>query len=140
MCTNMHKDLENRFPNYGAKEKIYAYTHLLHPGQKGTILYQLGLYNSTCESFVLDEEGAPPEVAVLDEAVDADSDDEEQAMLIRASQGMSDVIPVELTPMGKELAAYRSSGLLPGKNLDVLAYWKNHEKQFPLLAKVIRGY
>ena len=39
-------------------------------------------------------------------------------------------------PMMQEIVAYISGGLLPGKNLDVLSYWKNHAKQFPLLAKV----
>ena len=33
-----------------------------------------------------------------------------------------------------------SGGLVPGKNLDVLGFWKIHEKQFPLLAKVVKKY
>ena len=35
MSDNMAKDLEKRFPNYGSGEKAFAFTHLLHPGQKG---------------------------------------------------------------------------------------------------------
>ena len=38
--------------------------------------------------------------------------------------------------MMKETVVYMNGGLVPGKNLDVLGFWKNHEKQFPLLAKV----
>ena len=38
--------------------------------------------------------------------------------------------------MMKEIVVYMNGGLVPGKNLDVLGFWKNHEKQFPLLAKV----
>ena len=40
----------------------------------------------------------------------------------------------------QEIVSFISGGLLPGKNLDVLAYWKQHAKQFPLLAKVVKKY
>ena len=39
-------------PDYGANEKAYAYTHMLHPGQKGTILYQLGIFNQTLQKWL----------------------------------------------------------------------------------------
>ena len=34
LCSFMTKDLEKRYPKNGSGEKAYAYTHLLHPGQK----------------------------------------------------------------------------------------------------------
>ena len=137
MCANMIKDIEKRFPNYGANEKAYAYTHMLHPGQKGTILYQLGIFNQTLQKMVEEEEHAPTE-AGLDVAMNvlSDDEDEEQAMLASMSQAMPKANPTDDSPMNKEMIAYINGGLIPGKNLDVMAYWRNHEKQFPLLSKV----
>ena len=138
LCQKLFTDLDKRYPNYGSDEKVYAYTHLLHPGQKGTILYQQSIWNATCQSLIEDEESAPAE-AGLDVAMHLasdDEDDEEQAMLASMSQAMPRANPNEESPMMQEITAYVSGGLLPGKNLDVLAYWKNHEKVYPLLAKV----
>ena len=141
LCAHMYQDLEKRYPNYGSGEKAYAYTHLLHPGQKGTILYQQSIWNATCQSLISDEESAPAE-AGLDVAmnVDSDEEDEEQAMLASMSQAMPKANPNAESPMMQEITAFMSGGLVPGKNLDVLAYWKLHEKQFPLLAKVNKLY
>lgn len=141
LCTNMSKDMEKRFPKYGGNEKVYSYCHLLHPGQKGTILYQLGEYQTTVNSLLADEENAPAE-AGLDVAmhVESDEEDEEQAMLASMSQNLPKTAQNEDTPMMKEILAYMSGGLVPGKNLDVLGFWKIHEKQFPLLAKVVKKY
>ena len=134
----MRNDLEKRFPNYGSGEKVYAYTHLLHPGQKGTILYQQNIYNATCQSLCEDEEKLVPEEVGLDVAmVDSDDEDEEQAMLASMSQAMPRANQNDDSPMMQEIVSFISGGLLPGKNLDVLAYWKQHAKQFPLLAKVV---
>ena len=72
LCTNMSKDMEKRFPKYGGNEKVYSYCHLLHPGQKGTILYQLGEYQTTVNSLLADEENAPAE-ADLDVAMQNNS-------------------------------------------------------------------
>ena len=137
MCANMNKDLEKRFPNYGANEKAYAYTHLLHPGQKGTILYQLNIYNTTVQKMIEEEEKPSADVG-LDVAIrfDSDEEDEEQAMLASMSQAMPKPNKSDDSPMMKEVIAFINGGLIPGKNLDVMAYWKAHEKEFPLLAKV----
>ena len=137
MCDHMNKDLEKRFPRYGVNEKVYAYCHLLHPGQKGTILYQLSEFNNTVNALVEEEEQVPAEAGLdVGMHLDSDEEDEEQAMLASMSQNMPKPNPNEDTPMMKEIVTYMNGGLVPGKNLDVLAYWKNHEKQFPMLAKV----
>ena len=62
--------------------------------------------------------------------------DEEQAMLANMSQAMPKANPNDDSPMMQEVVSYISGGLIPSKNLHVLAYWKQHAKQFPLLAKV----
>ena len=141
LANNMSTDLEKRFPNYGSGEKAYAYTHLLHPGQKGTILYQQSIWNQTCQMMIEEEEGAPDQDAGLDQAMQVDSDeDEEQAMLASMSQAMPKGNPTDDSPMMQEIVSFVSGGLVSGKNLDVLLYWKQHEKQYPLLAKVVRKY
>ena len=82
MCAKMSKELDKRFLNYGANEKAYAYTHMLHPDQKGTILYQLSIFNISLQKMVEEEENTPIEFG-LDVAmqIQSDSEDEEQAML-----------------------------------------------------------
>ena len=101
-----------------------------------TILYQQNIFNQTCQLMIEDEEG-PPEELGLDVAMTADSDeDEEQAMLASMSQALPKANVNDDSPMMQEIVAFVSGGLLPGKNLDVLAYWKNHAKQYPLLKKV----
>ena len=138
-CSNLHGDIDKRYPRYGCEEKAFAYAHLLHPGQKGTILFKVGLWQSTIDMLIMDEEGAPEEVN-LDEAMNLDEEDEEQAMLIQASQGMMEERRSETSPLEKEWLEYRAGGLVISKNLDVLNWWSIHEKQFPLLAKITRKY
>ena len=54
-----------------------------------------------------------------------DEDYEEKAMLMQASQGMIE---------------FRAGELVAGKNLDVLLWWSQHEKLFPMLSKIVRKY
>ena len=61
-------------------------------------------------------------------------DDEEQAMLATFSQGMNVTVESELRPLAQELQHFRKGPAI--YNVDVLAYWKAHEKEFPLLAQV----
>ena len=68
--------------------------------------------------------------------IDSDEEDEDQAMLASMSQAMPKPNKSDDSPMMKEVIAFINGGLIPGKNLDVMAYWKAHEKEFPLLAKV----
>ena len=59
----------------------------MHPGQEGTILYQLSIYNQTLQKMIEDEEtpsaetGMDVSMQVLDE-----EEDEEQAVLASMSQ------------------------------------------------------
>ena len=59
ICTTMHTDIERRYPRYGCEDKLFALTHLLHPGQKGTILFKVGLFQPTIDQLITEEEGAP---------------------------------------------------------------------------------
>ena len=44
----------------------------------------------TIEMMIMEEQGPTGEVAALDQAMQIDEDDEEQALLLAASQGMSE--------------------------------------------------
>ena len=111
---------------------------MLHPDQKGTILYQLSIFNITLQKMVEEEENTPIEFG-LDVAmhVQSDSEDEEQAMLASMYEAIPKPNTSEDSPMAKEMIAFLNRRLIPGKNLDVMAYWKNHVKRFSLLAKLI---
>jgi hypothetical protein len=43
------------------------------------------------------------------------------------------------SPMQREINQYRALPIL-GKNADVLVFWKDNAKNFPLLSKVVRKY
>ena len=133
MCTDMKANLDRRYPHLGTDVKVLAYTHLLHPSSKGSVLYASGKLQSTCAEFLRDHE-APSPSDNLDDARNEDFEDEEDEMLAQFSQGMQTEVRPELSPLAQELLVYRQGGLV--KNADVLAYWKAHEKQFPLLAQV----
>lgn len=139
MCNTMYEDLKARYPQYGATDKILAFSNFLHPGLKGSILFKIGLYNTTLELLRLEEEGTPEEVG-LDQAMALDSDDEEQQLINACSQGMAStsVLGSE-SPMQREINQYRAMPLVT-KNVDVLNFWKENAKTFPLLVKVVRKY
>ena len=65
-----------------------------------------------------------------------DEEDEEQALLVQASQGMMKERRAETSPLEKEQLEFRAGGLVVGKNLDVLKWWSEHDKQLPLCAKL----
>ena len=53
-----------------------------------------------------------------------DKEDQEQAMLAPMSQNMPKQNNSDDSPILKEVIGFINEGLVPGKNLDVLAYWK----------------
>ncbi len=135
----MAKDLKVRYPKYGAEDKVMAFCNFLHPGLKGTVMYTIGMYNTTIERLIIEEEG-PPEDVGLNQALVEDSDDEEQMLLNELAQGMATVAaPHAESPMQREINQYRALPML-GKNADVLVFWKDNAKNFPLLSKVVRKY
>lgn len=134
----MFDDLKARYPNYGCDEKLLAYGNLLHPALKGGVLFAHGRYNSTIEQLITEEEGVP-EAAGLDVAIDIDSMDEEQRMILEATQAMN-VVPVSNeSPMTTEFNQFRKLPILP-VTVNVLQFWKEHQKTFPMLAKIVKRY
>ena len=138
MCDVMLVDLNKRYPHYGLDEKIFSYAHLLHPGQKGTVANNIGVYKTLLQNFVQDEEGTPESVGLDAAIIDPDEDMVKITQMLTQNAAAMDVpvIATNVSPMEQELLHYRSAGLLKGKDLDVLAFWKLNEKTYPLLAKV----
>ena len=79
---------------------------------------------------------APPLLGGLDQAMNFDEDDEEQAVLMQASQGMMEERRLDQTPLEKKWNEFRAGGLVAGKNLDLLLWWSQHEKQFPMFQRL----
>ena len=134
----MFDDLKARYPNYGCDDKLLAYGNLLHPALKGSVLFQNGRYNSTIEQLITEEEGVP-EAAGLDVAIDIDSDDEEQRMILEATQAMNVVPASNESPLTVEFNQFRKLPILP-MTVNVLSFWKEHQRTFPMLAKIVKRY
>ena len=66
--------------------------------------------------MIMEEEGPIAEVAALDQAMQIDEEDEEQALLMAASQGMTEERRAETSPFEQEWLEFRSGGLVIGKN------------------------
>ena len=133
----MFEDLKSRFPAYGGQDKILAFSNFLHPALKGNILYKIGLYNTTLEQLVIEEEGTPEEVG-LDQAIVVDDEDEEQMMINLCSQGMATGSTQNYeSPIQREINLFRATPNLP-RTTDVLNFWKENCKNYPMLSKVVR--
>ena len=138
MCKVMIADLQTRYPGYGTADKLLAYTNLLHPGLKGGVLYQMGKYNGIIEQLINEEEGAP-EAAGLDDAIAIDSDDEEQRMILESTQAMMIAPTTNESPLTTEINQYRKLPILP-MTVDILAFWRDNQRTFPMLAKIVKRY
>jgi hypothetical protein len=155
MVEHMIKDLEERFPKGGCLEKTYAYTQLLHPCFRGNVLNDYSLLKSTMEMFVTDNE-APifqnTERPNLDEGgiLEVDSGDEDAYFQQKTQKASQDLLTQNRTqsllnpqtPLESELARFThhsDSDEVP-HSVDVLGWWKCHEKVYPLLAKAVKKY
>ena len=119
-------------------DKVLEYTNLLHPGLKGGVLFNVGKYSGTIEQLITEEEGAPEAVG-LDEAIAIDSDDEEQRMILESTQAMNSAPVTNESPLTLEFNQYRKLPILP-MTVDVLKFWQEHERAFPMLAKIVKRY
>jgi hypothetical protein len=90
------------------------------------------------EQLVIGEEGTPEEVGLNNVIILKDSDDEEQMLINQCSQGMATQSASNAeSPIQREINLYHALPNLP-KNVDVLNYWKDNAKNYPLLVKVVR--
>ena len=123
-------DLNKRYPHYGLDDKIFSYSHLLHPGQKGTVAHNIGVYKNLLQNLVNDEEGTPESVGLDAAIIDPEEEMDEITQMLTQNAAAMDVpiIATNVSPMEQELLHYRGAGLMKGKDLDVLAFWKLNAK------------
>lgn len=150
----MHADIQKRLPSSGCENKMYAYGVLLHPSYRSAILSDFKLTQQTVDAFVQENEVlVEGSGANLDDAIAMDEDDldDEEAFLRAYSQNArrssddqatSESILPPQTPLQTELSKYlaRSEHSNPPNNVDILGWWKEHQKTFPLLAKCAKKY
>lgn len=152
----MLANIEAKLPKCGSQNFLYAVGNLLHPFYKGFILNQMGAYQTTLQRFI-DDNGNTIEQS-LDGGEDVeDSDDNEEVVTAevltqramkeaksRHSQSSSQdfaSMPFEraITPLQLELSHYMNLNEKDSR-LDILGWWKNHSKEFPLLSRAAKKY
>ena len=159
----MHEDLTSRFPLDGAQQNIYAFGNLLHPNYRHLILSDLKMDKITIDNMVKENQVVEPEVAaptereILDEAVVGDVDEfEDEDSFFRkltqqwsqkptaaaSSQASQSLIPQ--SPLENEIARYVNNAEQGSSELstdmDVLLWWKDHAKIYPLMSNLAKKY
>ena len=150
--------LDQRFINCGGEFHQYKLGHLLHPFHKGLLLKRLPtpVFDETVQELVSDH----PTTAVykqnsLDNASQAHEktltqadvvtdENEDVAALLQEiqkdvlTQQQKDAEEATTPPIRTEFDSYMKRTILD-PNLDVLAWWKENETVYPILASVARG-
>ena len=150
----MVEDMEKRLPNSGCSVKMYGYGVILHPCYRGSFLTEFHLTKSTVEDLINENEVLIEQPGDnLDEAMvveEGDEDDEEAFLRAYTQKGrrVSEELPASesiltpQSPLQAELSKYfaRSENSFCPVNVDVLDWWKNNHKFYPLLAKCAKKY
>ena len=150
----MLEDMEKRLPNSGCSVKMYGYGVILHPCYRGSFLTEFHLTKSTVEDLINENEVLLEQPGEnLDEAMvveEGDEDDEEAFLRAYTQKGrrVSEELPASesiltpQSPLQAELSKYfaRSENSFCPVNVDVLDWWKNNNKFYPLLAKCAKKY
>ena len=150
----MLDDLEVRLPKSGCQNKLYCFGVLLNPTIRGRILSEFNLLQATTEEMVAENEVITAGNEDLNEAMhienELDEDDEEAFLTSYSQKGrrQSDEPPASesilepQTPLQTELSKYLywKEQLFTAVSVDILGWWKEHQKVYPLLAKCARKY
>ena len=150
----MLEDLEKRLPKSGCQTKLYCFGVLFNPTIRGRILSEFNLLQATTEELVNENEIVASGNDDLNEAIPIDNDmeeDDEEAFLTGYTQKgrrQSEELPASesilepQTPLQTELSKYLywKEMSYPPVNVDILGWWKEHQKVYPLLAKCARKY
>ena len=97
-------------------------------------------YNSSIKEMIENEEGAKPDKPVdLNERANFETEDPEAALTAQCTQVMVGTQETNVSPMTKEWKRFEQIPHID-KESDVLAWWSMHEKQLPLLARVVKKY
>ena len=149
----MLDDIERRLPNSGCSIKMYTYGVILHPCYRGTILSEFHLTKLTVDDLISENEVLvnDPGEGLNEAMVVEDDDDDEEAFLRaytqkggRGSEELpaSESILTPQSPLQAELSKFfaRIENSYCPITVDVLDWWKENQKFYPLLAKCARKY
>ena len=165
MVQLMHDDLTSRFPLDGSQQDIYAFGNLLHPNYRHLILTDLKMDKITIDNIVKQNQVVEPEVELpterdlLDDAVVGEADEfEDEDLFFRkltqqwsqkptaAAAGGSPTSQslIPQTPLENEIARYVNNAEQGSAELttdmDVLLWWKDHAKIYPLMSNLAKKY
>jgi hypothetical protein len=144
--------LDRRFPDGGTACIEYATAHFLDPRYKGIGLEDYGRYDETKASVVEgmlqlvrgDETERTPSPPASESLVESDDEDEDPYdSKLRARYGRDPTRPSVLSrsvvETNCEIDMYCQDAVLP-KDADVLSFWRNQRKKFPILARLARKF
>ncbi len=155
MVEHMYDDLTTRFPLDGCNVDVYAFGVLLNPKYRNIIFAEHNLSNSIIEKFIKENEVETPQPEelndILNEGVIGDIDGFEDEDIFfqkltqknqptqQQSQASQSLIPQ--TPLETEVARYvQVHNEKIGKDVDVLQWWLQNSKAFPLLSNAAKKY
>ena len=163
MVQLMYDDLESRFPMSGADVDVYAFGTILHPGYRSVVLREIELEKRTVERMVKENEIVEPDDATTTErdllnepiaAGEMDEFEDDANFFLKltqkhnpapsASQATQSQSLIAQTPLENEIARYLNH-TEPGANfctvdMDVLAWWRDNYKIYPLMANMAKKY
>lgn len=150
-CKVMNEKLAKRFPKCGTLNKIYAFGALLHPFYRGNILAEFSsqTFRDQIEQFIEDNEKGQAEDLNRVRIEEEEDDEEEytieakirsQMRTSQVNQANQSIFESAISPLQLEVNRYLTMSDVPPSTVNVLAWWKAHDKEFPLLARAARKY
>ena len=144
----LKKQIEERFPQKGTENKWRRMGNYFAPQFKGIHLEEEDKFSSTKDEIELEVAKASNLEPVLSEEPVENLESEESVPLsptsklrhkiqARQQRMRTQLHQDQLSAAKREMLRYESFSL-PSKDVDVLAWWKGHEKVLPLLAKVAK--
>ena len=136
--------VEARFPDKGTDRVERRMANYLSPKFRGAHLDQYDKLESTkqeIEEKIKNYENIPDDIEVAAEQTNADADLSPNSKLIKRRMANMQRARTQFGPMQnkirKEMDRYENFSI-PGKNINILQWWKQHEAVLPLLASLAK--
>jgi hypothetical protein len=154
----MLEEFELRFPKCGTENFLYGVGNLLHPFFRGLIIKEFGSYPKIIKQFFeeneeKEEEKPQPKVPESDETMTKDDDDDfdEEGYFKMIAQkhkthnksineNSTQTFETAITSLQLEWNRYQNLPDVNDHKVDILGWWAEKKKEFPLLAKAVRKY
>ena len=148
----LKKQIEERFPNKGSDNKLRRLANYLAPQFKGIHLEEIGNLETTKDEVEVEiAKIALANIQPTAEETDdepAQQDQEEsvplsptsklrQKMQARQQRMETQLQQDRLSAVKREMMRYESFSI-PSKNVNILHWWRDHEKVLPLLSKLAK--